>query len=346
MLSLIVQSILIFLTVTIALLLFALPHPRRSRNLPLCAVLILVALHTLTDLTVDTPLLGSLRLHLIPAPLLFLYGPLLYAHCREVAGRPRRMPGVHYLPLLLASGYYLAYGFSHAVFFGCFLLHFGTYAFLIEHTVSRAPQTKDPDIRWMRVFTYSFGAMWLAAIGSTVLAYADLPSPSTYLEQLTFAVCVAFCGALVYYIVVRPGHFMRVRLATSNQERAADELDAAARRRMQQLKTLLATDRDFLASMLDRSFLAETLGIEAQQLSQEINTYFNLSLPELVNMYRIRAARDLLQQTDQNIKEIYYGVGFQSRSVFNTNFRKSTGMTPTQYRKSSKFRSAFEDRTP
>ena len=33
------------------------------------------------------------------------------------------------------------------------------------------------------------------------------------------------------------------------------------------------------------------------------------------------------------VLEVLYGVGFNSKSAFNTTFKKYTGITPTEYRK-------------
>jgi len=55
---------------------------------------------------------------------------------------------------------------------------------------------------------------------------------------------------------------------------------------------------------------------------------------EFVNLYRIQEATTLLSQADnqRTITDIYIASGFNSKSVFNTFFKKKMGMTPSQFR--------------
>lgn len=345
MVSLIVQSILIFLTVGMAALLYCLPYTRQGGNLPLSIVLLLIAVHTLTDLTIDEPLLGSVHLHLMAAPLIFAYAPLLYLHGLRVMGNSKRLTPLHFLPFLVATGYYLVVGFSHLVFFSYFVLQYVVYIFLIEGLIGRVPAVGSAG-RWLRFFTCSLGGAWLSAMGATVLNHYGHPAAATYLEQVAFTLGVSFTAAIVYYIIAFPTLFMNVRVAVSHQLRDKQPVEPEVRDRMHRLDTLLSTDREFLAASLDRTALAATFDIDPQQLSQEINTHFKLTLPELINQHRIRLVQELLLASERSIKEIYYEVGFSSRSVFNTNFRKYTGQTPSEYRKSAKKRPVVEDRTP
>jgi AraC-like DNA-binding protein len=55
-----------------------------------------------------------------------------------------------------------------------------------------------------------------------------------------------------------------------------------------------------------------------------------------VNGFRIRKAMEILKdpaKKDLTILEILYDVGFNSKSSFNTAFKKYTQTTPTEYRK-------------
>ena len=62
----------------------------------------------------------------------------------------------------------------------------------------------------------------------------------------------------------------------------------------------------------------------------------NKSFFELLGSYRIEEAKKLLSEksTHKNVMEILYEVGFNSKSSFNTAFKKYTLKTPSEFRKS------------
>ncbi|PCE66192.1 helix-turn-helix transcriptional regulator [Sediminicola luteus] len=80
--------------------------------------------------------------------------------------------------------------------------------------------------------------------------------------------------------------------------------------------------------------LAELSGFSKRNTSGLIKTYFGQNFPEFVNSYRIAEAKRLLAdpESDSSILSILYEAGFNSKSVFNTVFKKQVGLTPTQYK--------------
>ena len=57
---------------------------------------------------------------------------------------------------------------------------------------------------------------------------------------------------------------------------------------------------------------------------------------DFMNQYRINYAKDLLidqNRQDLTVLEILYDAGFNSKSSFNTEFKKRSGVTPTEYRR-------------
>ncbi len=101
-----------------------------------------------------------------------------------------------------------------------------------------------------------------------------------------------------------------------------------------QLLILMERDKIFLQPNLNLKSLAKALRIHPNHLSRIINEHFALSFNDYINQWRIEEAKKLLLKDGErkNILEILYECGFYSKSVFNTAFRKFTGMTPSQYR--------------
>jgi AraC-like DNA-binding protein len=57
---------------------------------------------------------------------------------------------------------------------------------------------------------------------------------------------------------------------------------------------------------------------------------------EFINNYRIKEAKAILvadKNQEKTISDVFVAVGFNSKSVFNTFFKKNVGLTPTEYRK-------------
>ena len=106
-----------------------------------------------------------------------------------------------------------------------------------------------------------------------------------------------------------------------------------------QLLFLMEKENIFLDPNLTLSKLAQKLRIHSNQLSRIINERFGLSYNDFVNKYRIEEAKKKLTSSEENkstILDIIYSTGFYSKSVFNTAFKKFTGMTPSEYRKKNK----------
>jgi YesN/AraC family two-component response regulator len=81
--------------------------------------------------------------------------------------------------------------------------------------------------------------------------------------------------------------------------------------------------------------LAEKLQVPSYQVSQAINEGIKKSFYELVNRYRVEEAKKLLldaRSRNYTILSIGFEAGFNSKTTFNTVFKKFTGFTPTEFR--------------
>lgn len=105
--------------------------------------------------------------------------------------------------------------------------------------------------------------------------------------------------------------------------------DIAAR-----LKQVMVEQQLYLQTDLNLARLADHLGVRSDYLSQVISQRCGSSFYQLLSRHRVEEARQrLLQQPDASVIEIAFAVGFNSKSVFYSEFRKHVGMTPAAYRK-------------
>ncbi len=88
--------------------------------------------------------------------------------------------------------------------------------------------------------------------------------------------------------------------------------------------------------------LAEELQIPSHHLSIVINNRLNKNFYTFINEYRIKEAAAILENPDNSeasIIAIAFRSGFNSKSTFNSVFKKITGQTPSEYRSRNSFRS-------
>lgn len=105
----------------------------------------------------------------------------------------------------------------------------------------------------------------------------------------------------------------------------------------QQLARLMEEERIYLKPDLTLPELAGLLDCSINHLSQAINAGFGMSFFDYLNRYRVREAMRLLcpgEAETPTVLDVALQVGFNSTSTFYVAFKKVTGQTPAQYRKS------------
>ncbi len=83
---------------------------------------------------------------------------------------------------------------------------------------------------------------------------------------------------------------------------------------------------------LNLSRLARRLGLPSRQISGAINRLLGINVSQYVNQLRIREACRLLEETQQSVTAVMFSSGFQTKSNFNREFRRVTGMSPVDWR--------------
>ncbi|SHM60362.1 helix-turn-helix domain-containing protein [Flavobacterium chilense] len=102
------------------------------------------------------------------------------------------------------------------------------------------------------------------------------------------------------------------------------------------LLQLMEIEKPFLDFDLSLVKLAASMKISTHILSYVINNGFDENFYQFINRYRIEEAKKLMADLETNrlsLLGIGFSVGFNSKTVFNTTFKKVTGQTPSEYKK-------------
>jgi YesN/AraC family two-component response regulator len=99
----------------------------------------------------------------------------------------------------------------------------------------------------------------------------------------------------------------------------------------------LETKKYFSDNLASLSDLAKKIGESPHHVSQVINEKLDVSFFELLASYRVEEAKRLLTEEKNNkltIEEVSEMVGYNSKTAFNNAFKKLSGKTPSEFRKS------------
>lgn len=117
---------------------------------------------------------------------------------------------------------------------------------------------------------------------------------------------------------------------------------------MQQKQTFTKEDEDFIEKLnklindnmageeLSIKFLTDNMAMSRASLYHKVKTLTGLGVNDYINRLRIEKSVYLLTNTNLNINEISYEVGFTYPRYFSTSFKQIKGMTPTQFKEEKK----------
>lgn len=116
----------------------------------------------------------------------------------------------------------------------------------------------------------------------------------------------------------------------------------------QQKQTVTKEDEDFIDKLnklindnmageeLSIKFLTDNMAMSRASLYHKVKTLTGLGVNDYINRLRIEKSVYLLTNTNLNINEISYEVGFTYPRYFSTSFKQIKGMTPTQFKEEKK----------
>jgi AraC-like DNA-binding protein len=134
-------------------------------------------------------------------------------------------------------------------------------------------------------------------------------------------------------------HLLRVRQIIIRERKKYEKSRISPEQAEKYLKKLLhfmETEKPYLDPNISLHGLSENLMIPDHYMSQIINTKLKLNFYDFINNYRIEEAKRIFTNSKQEhltVLEVAYEVGFNSKSAFNRAFKKTTHVTPSEFKK-------------
>jgi len=143
----------------------------------------------------------------------------------------------------------------------------------------------------------------------------------------------ALCFSFMLYLLILLLVFRRKKASISYKalpKYADKKID-----HLSKLEQIMLEEELFKKPNLKLPDVAKKLSIPTHRLSQLLNDNFGKNFPQFVNEYRIKAAKELIQNNDiYSLEAIGYECGFNSKSTFYATFKKLAGTTPAKYKSS------------
>ena len=210
---------------------------------------------------------------------------------------------------------------------------------------------------------YGAALLWLAARGPDALTGVTFDRSGLAHRALIAAGVMLIMSAAVDFIIVidfavaKGAHVANFIAAASllnliilggaaavaGPSRPADDSDGAEaaeplgpndsdRAIADEVETLVVAKQLYRDPDLTLTRLARKALIPARRISNAINRTRNESVSQYINGHRIAEACRLLKETERPVTAVMFDAGFQTKSNFNREFRRRTGMGPQEWR--------------
>jgi AraC-like DNA-binding protein len=295
----------------------------------------------------------------------FLYGPLIYFYFKMTAinYQLRWRDALHLLPaavlFVYISPFYLLTSIEKFVILFdqediltyeanfiiaakiASLVLYGFLTYKIYRVGKKKSEKKKFKLLWQRNIIAIYITYVIAFIVYTTITSGFFDFPIFFHLQILVVVSLVFYVAYITYVqpeifkgevkLVDPISIFKYKSSALTPSYSLELKDS--------LVQLLNEENIYKESGISLDLLSERLGTSRHNTSQVINEHFDMNFYELMNKYRIDEAIQLIKNekdSNLNIIDIAYKVGFNNKVTFNKSFKKALSVTPSQYIKSIK----------
>jgi len=348
----IIHIIIIWQSLLFAILLVTPKYNKKTGNKFLALMLLTLGVHFIYNILFT----NNIFLDFLPAYSCsygYLYGPLLYLYVKFHLQKDSTFKSVywlHFLPFAIII-VFTASGFTICNIIGVWLLplmlvycifgfiEISRYKKIIKQISSNSANV---ETKWLKTILLTTVIIVIIDFLQSQIIQLTLLGFELQIEYIVQIGVLILVNIITYQGLKNPRLFQQItsvdvsvaeisKPINKNILHNKDALDSLSIK----LEKYMKRDKPYLNNDIDLTTLAEIFKVHPKILSRAINLILGYNFSDFINSYRVEDAKFLLKDhpDDQlTIMEIMYDVGFNSRSVFNTFFKKKTGLTPSQYR--------------
>jgi len=214
----------------------------------------------------------------------------------------------------------------------------GAYKQLIEDNFSNDSRIS---LEWLKYWIYAVALLYLTV--AAVLMMRDglgIAFPFNtdfifYSIMVFYVICIGFFGIRhqnIFGTGASDQPELMIRSKSQGEYQKSGLKTELAETIRSKLQDLMLTNKPFLNPKLTLNDLANVMNVSPNHLSQIINQYENVNFHDFINRYRVE---EFIQKASENqaysILAHAYDAGFNSKSTFNSVFKKLKGHTPSRY---------------
>lgn len=219
---------------------------------------------------------------------------------------------------------------------------------LVKHNYSNL---ENKDLQWAKVFL--LGVMVIIAIDIFTSVYEIISPQNLYwgmdLDYLTVVLGIFLLVYLGYYgisqaTILVPDFLVKESLSESiNLKEAVQQTPKKYQYNTKEMKELgaqltllMEEERPYLMEDLTLYHLSKELATTDKKLSVLLNQHMHISFYDYINTFRIDEVKQKINDkvySNYTLLAIAYECGFKSKTSFNRIFKKNTGVSPSQYKK-------------
>jgi len=202
-------------------------------------------------------------------------------------------------------------------------------------------QTAGIDLKWLNVILGSWIILSVVINSFFIIDLFTPLAPFGLMQFISFLFAAIYVIFIGFYGLRQENIFLTNSINLNLETAASNPIDSYSKPLKEGEKEFIQTLLDFMSKQkpylqpeITLKGLSDDLKVSSEYLSEIINTDLNKNFFDFINHYRIEEFKNQSKNEKNkhlNIIGLAFNCGFNSKATFNRVFKKSTGLTPSEY---------------